>query len=79
MLNEELFRCDTAIDGWVAKTRKPFIQKWMTSDKDGCWSLVVLTGCDAKCRFTMFSCLDWTMLDWTSANYFPLRLFEAWG
>ena len=25
-------------------------------NRHGCWGLVVLAGCDARCRFTMFSC-----------------------
>ena len=25
-------------------------------NRHDCWGLVVLAGCDARCRFTMFSC-----------------------
>eukprot|EP01036_Dinobryon_divergens_P029172 gene29172-38236_t len=50
----------TAIDGWVAQTRKPFpteVEDIMAyRNRHGCWGLVVLAGCDARCRFTMFSC-----------------------
>ena len=58
----ELFGCVSAVDGWVARTRKPFPSE--VSDitayrnRHGCWGLVVLAGCDAKCRFTMFSCVN---------------------
>jgi hypothetical protein len=52
--------CVTAIDGWVARTRKPFnneVKDVMAyRNRHDCWGLVVLAGCDAKCRFTMFSC-----------------------
>ena len=52
--------CVTAIDGWVAKTRKPnrdeVVDIMAYRNRDGCWGLVVLAGCDAHCRFTMFSC-----------------------
>ena len=50
----------TAIDGWVAQTRKPFLSEvddiMAYRNRHGCWGLVVLAGCDARCRFTMFSC-----------------------
>jgi hypothetical protein len=58
----ELKGCVTAIDGWVAKTRKPFHNEVTDvvayRNRHGCWGLVVLAGCDARCRFTMFSCIN---------------------
>ena len=58
--NGELRGCVTAIDGWVARTRKPHhreVEDIMAyRNRHGCWGLVVLAGCDARCRFTMFSC-----------------------
>ena len=54
----ELLGCVTAIDGWVAQTRKPFPSEvddiLSIRNRHGCWGLVVLAGCDARCRFTMF-------------------------
>jgi hypothetical protein len=56
----EMWGCVTAIDGWVARTRQPF--SWEVQDvkayynRHGFFGLVVLAGCDARCRFTMFSC-----------------------
>jgi hypothetical protein len=56
----ELKGCVTAIDGWVAQTRKPYPSEaediMAYRNRHGCWGLVVLAGCDARCRFTMFSC-----------------------
>ena len=56
----ELYGCVTAIDGWVARTRKPLREEvgdiMAYRNRHGCWGLVVLAGCDARCRFTMFSC-----------------------
>lgn len=56
----ELMGCVTAIDGWVAKTRKPFeievIDVNAYRNRHDCWGLVVIAGCDAKCRYTIFSC-----------------------
>jgi hypothetical protein len=56
----ELYGCVTAIDGWVAKTRKPLHSEvddvMAYRNRHGCWGLVVLAGCDAHCKFTMFSC-----------------------
>lgn len=59
----ELFGCVTAIDGWVAKIHKPSqsdaIEDVMAyRNRHGCWGLVVLAGCDARCKFTMFSCMN---------------------
>jgi hypothetical protein len=60
--NGELGGCVTAIDGWVAQTRKPNskeVQDIMAyRNRHDCWGLVVLAGCDARCRFTMFSCMN---------------------
>jgi len=48
-----------AIDGWVVRTRKPHhneVDNTMAyRNRHGCWGLVVMAGCDARCRFTMFS------------------------
>ena len=56
--NGELRGCVTAIDGWVARTRKPHhreVEDIMAyRNRHGCWGLVVLAGCDARCRFTTF-------------------------
>jgi len=58
----ELLGCVTAIDGWVAKTRKPFRSEvtdvMAYRNRHDCWGLVVLAGCDARCNFTMFSCVN---------------------
>ena len=56
----QLWGCVTAIDGWVARTRKPFNSEvadvMSYRNRHDCWGLVVLAGCDAHCRFTVFSC-----------------------
>jgi len=56
----EMTGCVTAIDGWVARTRKPTNSEVdeivAYRNRHDCWGLVVLAGCDARCRFTMFSC-----------------------
>lgn len=48
-----------AIDGWVVRTRKPHhneVDNVMAyRNRHGCWGLVVMAGCDAHCRFNMFS------------------------
>lgn len=55
----ELPGCVLAVDGWVARTRKPFVTE--TTDimayrnRHDCWGLVVLAGCDAHCKFHMFN------------------------
>mgnify|MGYP003387012646 CR=1 FL=1 len=58
--NGHLEGCVTAIDGWVAVTRKPYWHEvtdvMSYRNRHGCWGLVVLAGCDAQCRFTMWSC-----------------------
>jgi hypothetical protein len=58
----ELRGCVTAIDGWVARTRKPFHTEvtdvMAYRNRHDCWGVVVLAGCDARCRFTMFSCMN---------------------
>lgn len=52
--------CVTAVDGWVARTRKPFQTEvgdvMAYRNRHDCWGLVVMAGCDADCRFTIFSC-----------------------
>lgn len=54
--------CVMAIDGWVARTRKPHVTEVesITSyrNRHGCWGLVVMAGCDARCRFNMFSVIS---------------------
>lgn len=58
----ELYGCVTAIDGWVARTRKPShteVSDIMSyRNRHDCWGLVVLAGCDSKLRYTMFSCIN---------------------
>jgi hypothetical protein len=58
----ELKGCVTAIDGWVARTRKPFASEvtdiMSYRNRHDCWGLVVLAGCDANLRYTMFSCVN---------------------
>jgi hypothetical protein len=49
-----------AIDGLVVKTRQPKKDEVGLSVKSyrnrkGCWGIIVLGGCDARCRFTMWS------------------------
>jgi len=51
-----------AVDGWVAQTRKPF---WTEVEnvtafrnRKGMWGLLALAGCDARCRFLMFSVIS---------------------
>jgi len=60
--NGQLRGCVTAIDGWVAQTRKPSrdeVRDIMSfRNRHDCWGLVVLAGCDARCYFTMFSCIN---------------------
>ena len=47
----EMKGCVTAIDGWVAKTRKPMRSEVgdiiAYRNRHDCWGLVVLAGCDA--------------------------------
>lgn len=58
----ELKNCVMAIDGWVARTRKPYHSEvddvMAYRNRHDCWGLVVLAGCDARCRFSMFSCIN---------------------
>ena len=58
----ELWGCVSAIDGWVCITRKPNqceVRDVMAyRNRHGCWGLVVLAGCDADCRFNIFSCMN---------------------
>ncbi len=60
--NGELYGCVTAIDGWVARTRKPLhsevVDVMAYRNRHDCWGLVVLAGCDANLRYTMFSCIN---------------------
>lgn len=54
--------CVMAIDGWVARTRKPYVTEvdavTAYRNRHGCWGLVVMAGCDARCRFNMFSVIS---------------------
>ena len=52
--------CVMAIDGWVCSTRQPTAKEVGINIKSylnrkSCWGIVVLAGCDAQCRFTLFS------------------------
>jgi len=55
-----LKNCVLAIDGWVCHTRQPtaFETQFPSSyrNRHNCFGIVVLAGCDADCRFLMFSC-----------------------
>ena len=71
--NGQLRGCVSAIDGWVCRTRCPKVSEAGMAVKNyrnrkGFWGIVVLAGCDAKCRFNIFSaqwsggthdCLAW--------------------
>lgn len=50
--------CVMAIDGIVIHTRRPRVTEVNNviqfRNRKCCWGLVVLAGCDARCRFTMF-------------------------
>jgi hypothetical protein len=56
----ELLGCVIAIDGWVCRTRKPYRSEvtdvMAYRNRHDCWGIVILAGCDAHCRFSMFSC-----------------------
>lgn len=58
----ELWGCVSAIDGWVCVTRKPHQSEvgdvTAYRNRHGCWGLVVLAGCDADCRYNIFSCVN---------------------
>lgn len=51
--------CVMAIDGWVCRTRCPTLNEVTNQiayrNRKGMWGLVVMAGCDHKCRFTMLS------------------------
>lgn len=51
--------CVMAIDGWVCKTREPSDKEVGNAkhyrNRKNCWAIVVLAGCDSKCRFTFFN------------------------
>lgn len=57
--NGEFYGCVTAIDGWVCHTRKPTKEEVADAisyrNRKNCWGVVVLAGCDAELRYTMFS------------------------
>lgn len=48
-----------AIDGWVMQTRKPYDDETTNvksyRNRKGMWGLVVLAGCDARTRFTLWN------------------------
>jgi hypothetical protein len=50
----ELDGCVTAVDGWVAKTRKPMTSEvediMAYRNRHDCWGLVVLAGCESVSR-----------------------------
>ena len=53
-------KCVMAIDGWVCKTRQPTLKEVGNTigsyrNRKQCWAILVLAGCDSKCRFNMFS------------------------
>jgi hypothetical protein len=52
--------CVLAVDGWVCRTRAPYKKEVddvkSFFNRHGCFALVVMAGCDANCRFDMFSC-----------------------
>jgi hypothetical protein len=55
-----LKHCVMAVDGWVCKTRQPTkkeVGQAVASyrNRKQCFGLVVLAGCDSKCKFTMLS------------------------
>ena len=62
--NGAMHGCVSAIDGWVCPIQKPSpedapdgnVKNFM--NRSGCWALVVLAGCDHKCRFNMFSAMN---------------------
>jgi DDE superfamily endonuclease len=58
---DEMYGVITALDGWVCETRKPTkeevgpnIRNWR--NRKGLWGFTVLGGCDARCKFTVWSC-----------------------
>jgi len=58
--NGHMKGCVMAIDGIVIKTRQPKQNEVGDSintylNRKNCWGLVCMAGCDAHCRFTMFS------------------------
>jgi hypothetical protein len=54
--------CVLAIDGWVCRTRQPLATEVRFPiayrNRHDCFGLVVMAGCDADCRFHMFSCVS---------------------
>ncbi len=48
-----------AIDGWVLQTRRPFDYETMNvnsyRNRKDLWGLVVLAGCDARCKYTLWN------------------------
>jgi hypothetical protein len=60
--NGAMFGCVSAVNGWVCVTRKPFGKEvpnpMIYRNRHNCWGLVVMAGCDAHCRFNIFSCMN---------------------
>jgi hypothetical protein len=57
----QLQGCVSAIDGWICRTRRPSRKEAGMAVKSyrnrkNMWGILVLAGCDAKCRFNIFSC-----------------------
>ncbi len=55
-----LVGCVMAIDGWVCTTRAPTVKEVGINvkayrNRKSCWGIVILAGCDAQCRFSLFS------------------------
>lgn len=57
---EHFHGCIMAIDGWVVQTRKPRESEvdipMRYRNRKGIWGFTVFAGCDARTRFTMFTC-----------------------
>lgn len=52
--------CVLAVDGWVCATRKPTRKEVgdcviSYRNRKNCWGIIVMAGCDAKCRFSLLS------------------------
>lgn len=58
----ELHNCVLAVDGWVCKTRKPFVDEVENQvsyrNRHDCFGIVVMAGCDSNCKYHMFSCIS---------------------
>ncbi len=52
--------CVLAVDGWICKTRMPTFEEVGQSiisyrNRKFCWGILVIAGCDATCKFKLFS------------------------